>query len=758
MRRFPYQNPKLDVEARVKDLLSRMTLKEKIAQLGAMEPKRFIAKNIVVDKEFLKRCKVGIGQIGTVGRAILWTLPDEAAKIRNRLQKLLLTKTRLKIPAIMHEETLAGYLTYNSVSYPQALGLSCTFNPELLRAIGDSIRKVARANGVHQGLSPMLDISREPRWGRVEESFGEDPYLSAKLGVEVIKGLQGKSLKDGLIATPKHFAGYGASQGGRNVGTTMIPAREFREEYLFPFEAAVKEGGARSIMNSYADIDGIPCAQSRWLLTEVLRGEWGFKGFVVSDYCAIDQLWNFQYTAKDENEAGIKAFNAGLDLEFPLLKFYKGLEAGVADGRVKEADIDVSVSRHLRAKFLLGLFENPYVRTEGLNNLNIGKDRKLALRAARESLVLLKNEKHALPLSKKTKRIAVIGPNADSARNLYGDYHYFAHYNLGEEPARKWAKSILQALKEKVSRGTELLFARGCGFLENDKEGFAEAMRAGGRADVIIAVMGEYSSNAFRGISGEGCDRTETGLPGVQAELIAELKKFGKPLILVYLSGRQLALGNIEKKCDAILSAWYPADEGARAVAEVLFGEVNPSGKLTISLPKAGGQAPVHYSRKRSCRIKYIDNDALPLYPFGHGLSYTSFAYSGLKLSAKTIRRGEEFSVSFKVKNTGTRAGFETAQLYIADEVGSVVRPVKELKGFAKVKLAPGQAKSVKLTLNPEQLAFYDDKMNFVIEEGKYSVLVGSSSEDIRLKAGFSVQTTSKIARRGIFFSKPEVK
>ena len=758
MRRFPYQNPKLDVEARVKDLLSRMTLKEKIAQLGAMEPKRFIAKNAVLDKEFLKRCKVGIGQIGTVGRTNLWTLPDEAAKIRNRLQKLLLTKTRLKIPAIMHEETLAGYLTYNSVSFPQAIGLSCSFNPELLRAVGDSVRKVARANGVHQGLSPMLDISREPRWGRVEESFGEDPYLTAKLGVEVIRGLQGKSLKDGLIATPKHFAGYGASQGGRNVGTTMIPAREFREDYLFPFEAAVKEAGARSIMNSYSDIDGIPCAQSRWLLTEVLRGEWGFKGFVVSDYCAIDQLWNFQYTAKDENEAGIKAFNAGLDLEFPLLKFYKGLEAGVFDGRVKEADIDVSVAAHLRAKFLLGLFENPYVRTKGLNKLNVKKDRKLALRAARESLVLLKNEKNALPLSKKTKRIAVIGPNADSARNLYGDYHYFAHYNLGEGPAKKWTKSILQAVKEKVSRGTELLFARGCGFLETDKEGFAEAMRAGGLADVIIAVMGEYSSNAFRGISGEGCDRTEIGLPGVQAELIAELKKFGKPLILVYLSGRQLALGNVEKKCDAILSAWYPADEGARAVAEVLFGDINPSGKLTVSLPKAGGQAPVHYSRKRSCLIKYIDNDALPLYPFGHGLSYTSFAYSGLKLSAKGIKGREEFSASFKVKNTGKQAGSETAQLYIADEVGSVVRPVKELKGFAKVKLAPGQTKSVKITLNPEQLAFYDDKMNLVVEEGKYTVLIGSSSEDIRLQSGFSVQSTSKIARRRMFFSKTEVR
>ena len=693
-----------------------------------------------------------------MGRTILGTLPAESAKARNRLQKLLLTKTRLKIPAIMHEETLAGYMIYNSVSFPQAIGLSCTFNPELLRSIGDSVRKVARANGVHQGLSPMLDISREPRWGRVEESFGEDAYLSAKLGVEVIKGLQGKSLKAGLIATPKHFAGYGASQGGRNVGTTMIPAREFREDYLFPFEAAVKEGGAWSIMNSYADIDGIPCAQSRWLLTEVLRGEWGFKGFVVSDYNAIDQLWNFQYTAKDENEAGIKAFNAGLDIEYPVLRFYKGLEAGVNDGRVKESDIDVSVERQLRVKFLLGLFENPYVRTGGLNNMNNKKDRKLALRAAGESLVLLKNEKNALPLSKKTKTIAVIGPNADSARNLYGDYHYFAHYNLGEEPAKKWTKSILQAIKEKAARKAEILFAKGCGFLEKDKEGFGEVLRAASRADVIVAVMGEFSSNAGRGISGEGCDRTEVELPGVQAELLAELKKFGKPLILVYLSGRQLALGKIESKCDAIISAWYPADEGAQAVADVLFGDLNPSGKLSVSLPKAGGQAPVHYSRKRSCRIKYIDNDALPLYPFGHGLSYTSFAYSGLKLSAKAIKGREELSVSFKVKNTGKQAGSETAQLYIADKVASVIRPVKELKGFAKVKLAPGQTKSIKINLNPEQLAFYDDKMDFVVEAGKYKVMIGSSSEDIRLQSGFSVMSTRKICRREVFFSKTEVK
>ena len=532
--KLPYRNPRLSVESRLRDLLSRMTLKEKLAQLASIDPKSFITKNTLNEKAALKALKYGTGQIGTVGRTILNTLPEESAKVRNKLQKLLLTKTRLKIPAIMHEETLAGYMVYGSVSFPQSLGLSCTWNPGLLKEIATAIKKVARANGVHQGLSPMLDVSREPRWGRVEESYGEDGYLIAKLGTEFIKGLQGNSLKDGLIATPKHFAGYGVSEGGRNASTTRATLREFREEILFPFEAAVREGKALSIMNAYGDFEGTPCAESHWLLTEILRGEWGFKGFVVSDYNAIDQLWNFQYTAKDEKDAGVRAFNAGLDIEYPMFRFYKKLEQAVKEGAVKEADIDLSVSRQLRVKFMLGLFEKPFVNTGKLNGFNVKKDRKLSLKAAKQTLVLLKNEKDALPLSKKIRKIAVIGPNADSARNLYGDYHYCAHYNLSDSSVKKWSKSILEMIKEKVSRGTEVFYARGCGFLEKSKEGFAEALKAASQAEVIVAVLGEYSSTAGRGISGEGDDRISVELPGVQEELLAELRKPGKPVILTH--------------------------------------------------------------------------------------------------------------------------------------------------------------------------------------------------------------------------------
>jgi len=733
----------IDVEAKVKDLLKNMTLEEKIAQLGSIQGRNLL-ENGKFSREKAKRLlKNGIGQITRVSSGTRdVTSPRQSASIANEIQRFLKEETRLGIPAIIHEECLSGFMAYGATTFPQAIGLASTWNPDLIERITATIRRQMRTVGVHQGLSPVLDVVRDPRWGRNEETFGEDPYLVASIGVAYVKGLQGSNLREGIIATPKHFAAHGFSEGGRNRAPVHVPPRELREVYLFPFEAAVKEANAWSIMNAYHEIDSVPCAASRELLTDILRGEWGFRGYIVSDYSSIKMLYTFHHVAADEKEAAVQALEAGIDIELPEIDCYgEPLLQAVREEKISEDVIDEAVSRILKAKFLLGLFENPYVDVKAAS-FDTSEDRALALEAARESMVLLKND-GVLPLSKNLKAIAVVGPNADNARNLHGDYSYTAHLRC-DEPAVPTV-TILTGIKNKVSKQTSVYYARGCGISDTSKDGFKEALEAAKKSDVIVAVVGERSGLSHDDVSGENRDRADIRLPGVQEELIEMLCETGKPVVAVLVNGRPLSLRRIADKCSAILEAWLSGEEGGNAVADVLFGDYNPGGKLPVSFPQHIGQIPINYGRRRSSLGDYVFSSSKPLFPFGHGLSYTSFEYNSLKVSPEKVGPAGKVEISFNVKNTGDLRGDEVAQLYVRDEVASVTRPVMELKGFKRVTLNPGEEKRVTFRLSVDQLAFYDRDMRFIVEPGRFNIMIGSSSEDIRLTGSFEVIGDTKI-------------
>jgi beta-glucosidase len=752
-----------ELSKKVKELIKKMTLEEKIAQLQAV-----FAKNLVDEKgEFSeekaqKYLKYGIGQITRLA-GDKGVEPEKAVILRNKIQRFLKEKTRLGIPAIIHEECLSGYLAKGATTFPQAIGMASTFEPDLVQKVTDVIRKQMKAIGVHQGLAPVLDIPRDPRWGRTEETFGEDPYLVSRMASSYVKGLQGEDWKEGIVATIKHFTAYGISEGARNLGPAKIGERELREVFLFPFEVAVKEAQAGSLMNAYHEIDGIPCASSKFLLTKVLRWEWGFKGFVVSDYIAIRMLENFHRVAKDAKEAAVLALEAGIDIELPEIDCYgEPLIQAVKEGLISEEVIDTSVERVLRAKFLLGLFEEEEKDPKKVyETFDLPEHRELAREVARRSIVLLKNN-GILPLPKDIKSIAVIGPNADNPRNLHGDYSYTVHIpsvsetlegQKIEEVCAVPTVSILEGIKNKVSKTTEIHYAKGCNIVDGSDEDISKALEEAKKSEVIIAVMGEESGLFHRGISGEGNDRSELELPEIQRKLLKELKKLGKPIILVLVHGRPLALKWEDENVDAILTAWYPGEEGGNAVADVIFGDYNPSGKLPISFPAVTGQIPVYYNRKPSAFTDYVDATAKALYPFGHGLSYTNFEYSKLEIKPQIVNSLEPVEISFKIKNVGKLSGEEVVQLYIHDEIASLERPVKELKGFKKVYLNPGEEKTVKFILYPEQLAFYDEFMRFVVERGNFEVMIGSSSEDIKLKGNFQVKETKVITEKRKFSS-----
>jgi len=732
-----YLNPKIPVADRVQDLVGRMTLEEKVAQLGSIPVTELLEDGKFSIEKARKLLRNGIGQIARVAgsRGIE---PEGAAKIANEIQRFLREETRLKVPAIIHEECLSGFMAKGATTFPQAIGLASTWNPELIQEITSVIRKQMKATGAHQGLSPVLDVARDPRWGRTEETLGEDPYLVACMGTAYIKGLQGNDLRNGIIATPKHFAAHGFSEGGRNCASVHVPPRELREIFLFPFEAAIKVAKAGSLMNAYHEIDGIPCAASWELLTGILREEWGFNGFVVSDYGSIKMLQTFHYVAADEKEAAVMALEAGIDVELPNVACYgEPLIQAVKEGLVSEATLNEAVSRVLKAKFLLGIFENPYVNVEDVPKVfDTTEHRELALRAARESIILLKNN-GVLPLNKKINSIAVIGPNADSTRNLLGDYSYTAH--LSYEGNAVPVVSILAGIKSKVSPETQVYYAEGCDVTGTSTEGFEEAVNVASKSDVVIAVVGEKSGLFSTGVTGEGNDRTSLRLPGVQEELLKALCKTGKPLIVVLVNGRPLNLGWIVENCSAIVEAWFPGEEGGNAVADVLFGDYNPAGRLPVSFPLNVGQVPVHYNRKPSSFREYVFTGSKPLLPFGHGLSYTNFEYSSLKITPRKVGPTGTVTISFEVKNIGNCAGDEVVQLYIHDVVASVSRPVKELKGFKRIRLEPGEKKTVTFKLSMDQLAFYDRYMRLIVEPGTFEVMIGASSEDIRLKDTFEV-------------------
>ena len=773
-----YEDSSAPVDARVEDLLQRMTLEEKVAQLGSVGPEVLLNDQgeICFDKA-QAAIPHGIGQITRMAGASDLA-PDKAAKAANAIQQFLEQHTRLKIPALLHEECLSGLMAKEATAFPQAIGLACTWNPDLIRKMTGEIQKQMLAIGARLGLSPVLDLARDLRWGRVEETFGEDPYLSAAVAAAYAEGLQKPELRRGVLATLKHFVGHSFSEGGRNHAPVHVSPRELREVWLFPYEAAVKEADVRVVMSCYHDIDGIPGSASRELLTDILRGELGFNGIVVSDYNAIKMLHTEHRVAESMQQAGVLALETGLDIELPKTVCYgDNLVNAVRTGLISESVVDTAVRRHLKLKFELGLFDNRYLDADNVINVfDTPEQRQLAREIARESIVLLKNESNLLPIDKsRVKSIAVIGPNAASTRNVLGDYVYSAHVDSPEDAVP--VVSILDGIKAKAGSDIRINYAEGCSIMGDSTEGFAEAVAKAEQSDLAVVVVGGRSGlsgliapgdisdvdftsikGTVKDTDGESHDRILLQLPGVQEALVQAVYKTGTPTVVVLINGRPLSINWIAQNVPAVLEAWLPGEETGSAVADVLFGDYNPSGKLCVSIPKDAGQMPVHYNRTMiSYTRRYLEVDNKPLYPFGYGLSYTEFAYRNLKITPAEIDGRGEIEIEFELGNIGSAAGTETAQLYIRDLYASRTRPVKELKGFAKVTLHPQEWKRVRFILSTDQLAFYDLNMDLMVEPGDFSVMIGSSSEDIRLTGEFTAAAGYKLGSERVYFSQVEI-
>lgn len=749
---LPYKNPKTPTKERVKDLLMRMTLEEKIAQMLCIWGQK---KTMLMDEEgnlnldnLSFNFPNGIGQIARLNDTAGGQKAKEMAILSNRLQKFFIEETRLGIPVIFHEECLHGLAGKEATSYPQPIGLAATFNPELIEEIYSSIAEDTRSRGAHQALTPVVDVAREPRWGRVEETFGEDPYLVTKMGISAVRGFQGDATftdKKKVIATLKHFAAHGQPESGTNCGPVNISERLLRDTFLAPFKEVIEKANALSVMASYNEIDGVSSHASKWLLRKVLREEWGFKGFVVSDYYAITEL-NFREEAishsmaKDKSEAAKLAVEAGVNIEFPDPDCYPNLVQLVRDGSIDESSINELVSTLLYYKFQLGLFDDPYVNPEDVNiDVKLENDRTLALNAAHQVITMLKNEDNHLPLKSDSKKtIAVIGPNAD--RLLIGGY--------SGEP--KYFTSVLNGIKDKVGKQTNVLYSEGCkltigGSWNDDEIVFpdpevnvkliSEAVEIAKQADEIILVLGdnEQTSREAWNKSHMG-DRADLELFGMQNQLAEAIIELGKPVTVVLINGRPISITMLSKKAKAILECWYLGQELGNAVADAIFGNYNPGGKLPISVPRSAGHLPAYYNYKPSARRGYLVDDISPLYSFGFGLSYTSFNFSNLRIDKEAINVNDSAIVSVEVMNTGKVKGDEVVQLYIRDIYSSVTRPIKELKGFQRITLEPSEKRTVHFTISKEHLAFTNIDMNYVVEPGEFEIMVGNSSRDEDLR------------------------
>jgi beta-glucosidase len=729
----------------VADLLGRMTLHEKLAQMS------IFPGNIAEDVDSLldtagrldaaKALAAWPHGAGAVGRLGLHRAPGDTARLYNDIQRLLVEQTRLGIPALFVDEALHGLMAQGSASFPQAIALASTWDPDLVQQVFTAAAAEMRARGGNHALTPVLDLARDPRWGRTEETYGEDPHLAAAIGVAAVRGLQGDSLpiaSDRVLATAKHFAVHGQPEAGSNGGPTNFALRDIREVFLRPFQAAVTQAGVQSVMASYNEIDGIPVHINRWLLGDVLRDEWGFQGFVASDGYGIHQLISEHHVAADTADAARQALLAGVDFE--LDDTFPTLLAQVQSGAVPEAAIDQAVGRVLRAKFLLGLFEQPYAdpaHAERITNCAAHQD--LALRAAQRALVLLKNDS-LLPLDASTLRtLAVIGPNA-------ADLH-LGGYSV--DPGR--GVSVLDGLRARLAGAAHVLYAEGCRITEGvqgwqgwwndtvtpadpaeDEARIAAAVEIARRADVVLLVLGENESTCREGWSAEHLgDRDTLDLPGRQDDLARAVLRTGKPVVVLLLNGRPLSIVELAERAPAILEGWYLGQETGTAVADVLFGDVNPGGKLPITFPRSVGQLPAFYNHKPSARRGYLFHDNAPLFPFGHGLSYTTFAFDNLRVTPEQIAPDGTAVVHVDVTNTGQRAGDEVVQLYLRDQVSSVTRPVQELKGFRRITLQPGETQTVEFTLTPEHLQFLDARMQLVVEPGLFDVMIGGSSSNL---------------------------
>jgi len=769
-----YRDASKPVSERIEDLLARMTLPEKIAQLGSVWVYDLQDSLAFSPTKVHERLKDGMGQITRIGGGSILN-PQQSAEMANAIQAYLIQHTRLGIPGLVHEECCSGLMALGATAFPQMIGLASTWMPGLAEQMTDVIRKQMRAAGSHEGLSPILDVTREPRWGRIEETFGEDPFLIAQFGMAYVRGLQGENLSEGVMATAKHFLGHGISEGGLNCSPVHIGPRELRNVFTYPFEAVIRESKLAAIMNAYSDLDGVVVAASKAILTGLLRDELGFTGLVVSDYQAIQMIHSYHFAAPDLLEAACRALEAGIDVELPNTQGYsEQLCQALESGRLQIETIDRAVRRHLQKKFELGLFERPFVDSGRVREVyDTADQRAVAHEIAAKSLVLLKNEGHLLPLKKDIRCLAVIGPNADRARHLLGDYSHPAHIeNLlfrepqladslgqGVEPGFVSGSiaigSLLDAVRQNVSADTRVLFERGCEVDGEDCSGFEAALAAAREADIVLLALGDKSGLTLDCTCGEARDRASLGLPGVQQELAQMVLQAGKPTVLVLINGRPLAIPELVEQTPAILEAWLPGEEGGLAIAEALFGDINPGGKLPVSFPRSVGQLPVYYNHQPSgARSQwhgdYADETVRPLFPFGHGLSYTCFGYQNLRIEPQTAAAGESVSVSLEVENVGNVQGEEVVQLYTRDRVASTPRPVQELKGFARLPLEPGEKRRLVFHLPVDLLAFYNEELNLVVEAGTIEVMLGSSADDIRLRGAFEIagEAEQRIAKR----------
>lgn len=729
-----YRNPKLTVEERATDLLQRMTLEEKVDQL-AFARRRAQASNPEEKRIFDELSK-------------LWhedsqLSPHDAAEIRNKAQHYLVEKTRLGIPALFQGEALHGYMAYGSTSFPQVLGLASTWDPELVQQVFNVSADEMASSGTNQAFTPVLDLGRDPRWGRTEETYGEDPYLVSRMGVAAINGLQGTSWmidRHHVLATMKHFAAHGEPESGTNTAPVNVSERELRETFLLPFEAAVKEAHVGSAMASYNEIDGIPSHVNPWLLEKVLRQEWGFRGYVTSDGEGLQMLVKTHQVAADFADAARKSLAAGIEYDLSDGSVYATLFDQVRAGKIPEAELDRAVRDVLEVKFRLRLFENPYVDPDYAQKItNSAEHKQLALRVAEKAIVLLKNDKSLLPLElQKLKTIAVIGPNA-------ADVHLGGY---SRDPGQGNQISILDGIRKRVGDKAKVVYAEGCkittgkqgwaAWYENkveqpdartDGEGIRAAAAVAKKSDVAIVVVGENESTNREAWSEQHLgDRDSLGLLGSQEALVRAIVETGTPTVVLLINGRPLSINYIKEHVPAILEGWYLGEQGGTAAANVIFGDVNPGGKLPISFPRSVGQLPDYYDHKPSRNRSYLFAGRDPIYPFGFGLSYTQFRFENLRIEPKAIAPGGNAKVSVEVTNTGRRPGDEVAQLYVHQRVASRTRPVKQLRGFKRVSLEPGQKTTIEFPVSPADLSLVDINMNRVVEPGTFDIMVGPSS------------------------------
>jgi beta-glucosidase len=754
-----YLDPKQPIEVRVNDLLSRMTLKEKVGQLnlpcvyvdelGKTIPDKMNACRRFAAGTYTSEIGPGCGFF-TLADTILHEGPKQQAEYFNELQKIALTQTRLKIPLLQDEEGTHGAMFPGATIFPEGLAIGSTFDMPLVKSVYAAAAQEARSVGIHVLSTLVLELDRDPRMGRNEEAYTEDPYLYSRIAENIVQGAQGADIAapDKVVALMTDFPTQSEPTSGLERGAIELSERSLRENFLPPWQAAITKSGALGVMAGYPEVEDVPSHGSEKWMNDVLREELGFKGIVVSEGNGFDTLI-YENIVPTQKEAGALALRAGVDLDITYEPAYMGpLVESVQEGRVPMELVDRAVRRVLALKFELGLFEHPYVDVDrAVKVMHSGEHQDLALQVAREGIVLLKNERNVLPLKKDLRSIAVIGPNADNGLNQLGDY--------SPQVVPQHLTTVLEGILKEVSSSTRVIYAKGCEIIGGGKEGFAEAIEAAKQADAAVVVVGEHPRDGTHGVQptdGEGYDVASLDLTGEQEDLVEAVVQTGKPTVVVLINGRPLSVRWIAEHVSAIVEAWEPGERGGQAVARILFGDDNPSGRLAITVPRSVGQLPVYYDYKPSKAYwlsrgwthvpGYADMPGTPLYPFGYGLSYTEFKYSNLRIEPVQIYTGGNARVSVDVENTGKLAGVETVQLYLHERFAPVATPVKQLRGFERVALSPGEKKNVTFTLGPEDLQLLNSHMRWVVVPGTFDVMIGKSSADIAVQGSLQVKAT----------------